>query len=171
VSEASTDVETPETEEESEVEKPDPLEETSSTESSFSWKGLWTSLEDGIVKHWKRGLVIIGIAGIVAFIAYKLRLKWLPYLLVFIFRFRKKDEDFSIAYLALLKQLDRYGIKRKEHQTLRDYADYVDYFFSSKDMGTLTSQYEKYVYKGKLEEGSWDRLRELWENLIKKTIA
>lgn len=171
VSEASTDVETPETEEEPEVEKPDPLEETSTTESSFSWKGLWKSLEDGIVKHWKKGLVIIGIAGVVAFIAYKLRLKWLPYVLVFVFRFRKKDEDFSIAYLALLKQLDRYGIKRKEHQTLRDYADYVDYFFSSKDMGTLTSQYEKYVYKGKLEEGSWDRSRELWENLIKKTIA
>jgi hypothetical protein len=108
---------------------------------------------------------------VVAFIAYKLRLKWLPYILVLIFRFKKKDDDFSKAYLALLKQLDRYGIKRKEHQTLRDYAEYVDYFFSSKDMGTLTSLYERYVYKGMLEEGSWDRSRELWENLIKKTIA
>jgi transglutaminase-like putative cysteine protease len=171
VSEASTDVETPETEEKPEVEKPDPLEETTSTESSFSWKGFWTAIEAGIARHWDKGLIVLAIVGIAVWIAYKLQLKWLPFMLVFAFRFRKKDEDFSKAYLALLKQLDRYGIKRREHQTLRDYADYVDSFFSSKDMGTLTSQYERYVYKGTLEEGSWDRSRELWENLIKKTIA
>lgn len=171
VSVASTDVETPETEEQPEVEKPDPLEETTSTESSFTWKGFWTALEAGIARHWEKGLIVLAIAGLVAWIAYKLQLKWLPYVLVFAFRFRKKDEDFSKAYITLLKQLDRYGIKRKEHQTLRDYADYVDSFFSSKDMGTLTSQYERYVYKGKLDEGSWERTRELWENLIKKTIA
>lgn len=169
--ENSTEVETPETEEQPEVEKPETPEETVSTESSFSWKDVWTKIEAGFVEHWKKGLIILGVMGMVAYIVYKLRLKWLPYVLVLIFRFKKKDDDFSKAYLTLLKQLDRYGIKRKEHQTLRDYAEYVDYFFSSKDMGTLTSLYEKYVYKGKLEEGSWDRTRELWENLIKKTIA
>lgn len=169
---SSTEVEAPETEEQPEVERPEEApEETASTESSFSWKELWSKMEAVFVKHWKQGLITLGVMGLVAFIAYKLRLKWLPYVLVLIFRFKKKDDDFSKAYLALLKQLDRYGIKRKEHQTLRDYAEYVDYFFSSKDMGTLTSQYERYVYKGTLEEGSWDRSRELWENLIKKTIA
>ncbi|MEK3988378.1 MULTISPECIES: DUF4129 domain-containing transglutaminase family protein [Robertmurraya] len=170
--ENSTEVETPETEEQPEVERPEEApEEAASTESSFSWKELWSKMEAGFVKHWKRGLITLSVMGLVAYIAYKLRLKWLPYVLVLIFRFRKKDDDFQRAYLALLKQLDRYGIKRKEHQTLRDYAEYVDYFFSSKDMGTLTSLYERYVYKGTLEEGSWDRTRELWENLIKKTIA
>jgi hypothetical protein len=170
-SQSSTDVETPETEEQPDVKKPETPEETVSSESSFSWKGLWDNIVAGMVEHWKKGLLLLGIIVVLAFIAYKLRLKWLPYVLVLVFRFRKKDDDFSRAYLALLKQLDRYGIKRKDHQTLRDYADYVDFFFSSKDMGTLTSQYERYVYKGKLEEGCWDRSRELWENLIKKTIA
>lgn len=166
-----TEVETPESREQPDLEKPEASKETESKDSSFSWKDTWTKIEAGFIEHWKKGLIFLVMIGVVAYIAFKLRLKWLPYVLVLIFKFKKKDDDFSKAYLALLKQLDRYGIKRKEHQTLRDYAEYVDYFFSSKDMGKLTSLYERYVYKGKLEEGSWDRTRELWENLIKKTIA
>lgn len=166
-----TEVETPETREQPDIEKPEASKETESKDSSFSWKDAWTKIEAGFIEHWKKGLIFLVVMGVVAYVAFKLRLKWLPYVLVLIFRFKKKDDDFSKAYLALLKQLDRYGIKRKEHQTLRDYAEYVDYFFSSKDMGKLTSLYERYVYKGKLEEGSWDQTRELWENLIKKTIA
>jgi len=166
-------VETPEQAETPEVERPEDQQEEgkASSQSSFSFEKMWNQVELSVEKHWKKMLVIVCIMILAGFIAYKLRLKWLPYLLVFVFKFRKKDEDFAEAYLTLLKQLDRYGLKRKDDQTLRDYADYIDYFFSTRDMGVLTSKYEKYVYKGKLEEGSWDQSRELWENLIKRTIA
>jgi hypothetical protein len=38
-------------------------------------------------------------------------------------------------------------------------------------MTRLTNRYELLIYKGKIESGSWRELRELWENLIKKTTA
>lgn len=91
----------------------------------------------------------------------------------FIWRFKKtnNDEHFPKAYLILLKELDRYGLKRKKGQTLREYAKYIDSFFSTKEMSRLTAHYEELVYRGVLKEGSWNDTKELWENLIKKTIA
>ncbi|MFL6556866.1 MAG: DUF4129 domain-containing protein, partial [Bacillus sp. (in: firmicutes)] len=93
------------------------------------------------------------------------------YLLLAIYRFKKKDDNIGAAYLALLKQFDRYGLKRKEHQTLRNYAHYIDSFFSTREMTRLTAIYENYLYHQKLPEGTWKDSQELWENLIKKTIA
>lgn len=75
------------------------------------------------------------------------------------------------AYLVLLEQLERYGLKRKDGQTLRNYASYIDTFYASKEMSVLTDRYEQYLYRQKLPEGTWKDSRELWENLIKKTIA
>jgi hypothetical protein len=38
-------------------------------------------------------------------------------------------------------------------------------------MSRITKQYEEYLYHQSLPEGSWKETHELWENLIKKTIA
>jgi hypothetical protein len=38
-------------------------------------------------------------------------------------------------------------------------------------MSRLTLKYEQFVYKQNLVNGSWVETKELWENLIKKTIA
>ena len=102
---------------------------------------------------------------------FRLRGKWIPRLYLLQFRLRKKDENVGKAYLILLEQLERYGLKRNEGQTLRNYARYIDTFFASREMSILTDRYEKYLYHQKLPEGSWKESRELWENLIKKTIA
>lgn len=85
-----------------------------------------------------------------------------------------KEEDdgfFPAAYLVLLKQLEKKGLKRKQGQTLREYAQFIDEYFSTTDMVDLTISYEKYVYKGELEKGVWARKKELWENLIKNTAS
>jgi hypothetical protein len=95
----------------------------------------------------------------------------MPRLYLLQFRLRKKDENIGKAYLILLHQLERYGLKRSEDQTLRNYARYIDTFFASREMSKLTDRYEQYLYHQKLPEGSWKDTRELWENLIKKTIA
>ena len=73
------------------------------------------------------------------------------------------------SYHRLLKQLSLYGISRNEGQTLQSYAKYVDGFFGSKDMKTLTTAYEKGFYGKKIESQEWLQLRESWENLINRT--
>ncbi len=143
--------------------------EKSTTEKNV---GVWLNIKGNIAKIAK--WIMIGctffVVGIVAF--YKNRARWLPQ--IYIWRYKRSsdsDEHFPEAYMALLKQLERQGLIRKENQTLRDYAQYVDRYFSSNEMGRLTSCYEHYMYSGKLPKDSWRKLRESWEKLIKMTIA
>ncbi|MFS0779867.1 transglutaminaseTgpA domain-containing protein [Neobacillus sp. 3P2-tot-E-2] len=141
------------------------------TEQTFSFNGLWLSINIFFNKNWKwifiLAAIVVGAVGLI----YRLRGKWLPRLYLLQFRLRKKDENIGKAYLILLDQLERFGLKRSENQTLRNYARYIDTFFASREMSKLTDRYEQYLYHQKLPEGSWKDTRELWENLIKKTIA
>ena len=151
------------------------LEEDSSssekTEQIFSFSGLWLSIKIFFNKNWKWIFVLAAIVVGAFGQMYRLRGKWLPRLYLLQFRLRKKDDNIGKAYLILLHQLERYGLKRSEDQTLRNYARYIDTFFASREMSKLTDRYEQYLYHQKLPEGSWKDTRELWENLIKKTIA
>lgn len=155
-----------------EAEKPEKEKQQNQTaQSSFSWKDTWVKTKAFLNLHWDVILMVLMGISLITYILYRKRLKWLPHYLVLRFKWKKHDKDFPIAYSVLLHQLSRYGLKRKPEQTLREYADYIDRYFSSDEMSTLTSNYERYVYKGSLEEGSWENTRKLWENLIKKTIA
>jgi hypothetical protein len=144
---------------------------TEKTEQTFSLSSFWLSIKTFFNQEWKWVFVlfvaVIGITGLM----YRLRGKWIPRLYLLQFRLRKRDENIGKAYLILLEQLERYGLKRNEDQTLRNYARYIDTFFASREMSKLTDRYEQYLYHQKLPEGSWKDTRELWENLIKKTIA
>ncbi|MEH7250992.1 transglutaminaseTgpA domain-containing protein [Neobacillus niacini] len=138
---------------------------------SFTFNNVWLSIKTFMSKNWKWILLSLVIVGGAAGLIYRGRGKWIPYLYLLQFRLRKKDENIGKAYLVLLDQLERYGLKRNEDQTLRNYARYIDTFFASREMSRLTDRYEQYLYHQKLPEGSWKDSRELWENLIKKTIA
>lgn len=122
-------------------------------------------------EYWKLLLISVIVAAAVAGIVYLNRGKWVPRYYLLRYRFKKKDDSIAEAYLVLLAQLERLGLKRKENQTLRSYARYIDSFFSSREMSRITKQYEEYLYHQHLPEGSWKETHELWENLIKKTIA
>ncbi|PLR75569.1 transglutaminase [Bacillus sp. V3-13] len=148
-----------------------PKEPGSDSKSTFSFKNVWEAVKDFFAEHWDRILLAAAGAGIIAFILYKYRTKWLPYYFIWRFRHRNDNEDFAKAYLVLLKQFDRFGLIRKGDQTLREYANYIDSFFSSQEMSNLTDKYEHFLYRGKLEDGSWAEMKELWQNLIKKTSA
>lgn len=132
---------------------------------------LWLKTKLFFKTNWT--WMVLSMAGLIAFIAilYRIRGRWFPYILLLRYRFKQQDETIATAYLILLGQLDRYGLKRKENQTLRNYAQYIDSFFSTKEMTRLTNQYEQYLYHQRLPKGSWQGNRKLWENLIKKTIA
>lgn len=144
---------------------------TSGRNKSLMLKGLWLKAKLYLMSHSTALTVYFLTLGIVVGAMYRIRRKWIPFFLLVRFRFRKSNATIGPAYLALLKQLHRYGIKRKDSETLRNYAAYVDSFFSIRDMTKLTKQYERFVYGQTVSEESWRSTRELWENLIKKTIA
>ncbi|WP_240033972.1 DUF4129 domain-containing transglutaminase family protein [Planococcus salinus] len=112
---------------------------------------------------------LIGV-GTLILLLYRYRQKWMPKLLIPYYRIRGGgSSSFEKAYLRLLKQLDLYGIRRAEGQTLRSYASYVDSFFGTKDMSRLTTAYEQALYGGEAENVKWVELQESWENLINLT--
>ncbi len=124
------------------------------------------------VKNHKTSMIISVIFfAIVCLFLFLYRKKWMPFILIWLYRKKSGTETFAKAYLLLLKQLDQYGIKRKENQTLREYAVYVDSYFETGTMMMLTKQYEKYLYKGAEDLGDWKEYSELWENLIRKTAG
>ncbi|WML42737.1 transglutaminase-like domain-containing protein [Neobacillus sp. PS3-40] len=145
--------------------------QTTETKKSFDVKIMWSNIKLFWINKWKWVLVGLVIMGFVTALLYRKRGRWFPYYLLLYYRYKKNDENFGYAYLVLLKQLERYGLKRKEDQTLRNYALYIDSFFSTRKMTLLTARYEQFLYKDCAENGSWIEVRELWENLIKKTIA
>ena len=132
------------------------------------WKGKFKTK---VKLHWGRILFITLLLAGIAVLLYRLRGRWAPYGILFFYKYKKKDENFGSAYLILLNQLERYGLKRKGNQTLQSYARYIDTFFSTREMTRLTVRYEQYLYHQSLPKGTWKETRELWENLIKKTIA
>ncbi|MCL6572339.1 MAG: DUF3488 and transglutaminase-like domain-containing protein [Bacillus sp. (in: Bacteria)] len=132
---------------------------------------LLTNTKLSLKNNWKQVvLYLILLVGSVA-ILYRNRGMWVPYGVLLLFRFKKKDESIASAYMHLLKQLDRYGLKRKDNQTLGNYARYIDTFYSTREMTRLTAFYEQYMYQQNLPQGTWKESYPLWENLIKKTIT
>ena len=87
------------------------------------------------------------------------------------FKYKQYHDPFPKAYLSLLRHLDDYGLKRKQDQTLRQYAAYVDEWFATNDMTKLTLLYEKTIYQQETARIEWKEMKELWENLIKRTVS
>lgn len=150
-------------------ETPEELANADQPEISFSagLKKTGTFLKANMSKILLTLLVLAAFAGIM----YKLRAKWMPSFYILLYKYKKNDKYLEKAYLALLKQLARYGLKREKGQTLRDYAIYVDSFFSSKEMRRLTATYESYLYRGNAQEGIWEEAKANWESMIKKASA
>ncbi|PLT31934.1 transglutaminaseTgpA domain-containing protein [Bacillus sp. V5-8f] len=121
--------------------------------------------------HWKTLWIFTGAMLLVCLLIYKFRGRWLPNLLIMVYKRKADEQSFTKAYLILLRQLNRIGLKRPEGQTLREYAEHVDSYFHSGEMGKITRSYEKHIYRGDLSSGEWEQNRKLWENLIKKTIS
>lgn len=157
------------------VEKPQkPLAEDKQTTTTKDTSNAKISLSDiskFFKNRWKWILLGLAILGCISAGIYQIRGKWVPHYLLVQYRFKKRDGKIGTAYLELLKQLNRFGLKRKENQTLRNYAEYIDHFFSTKEMTQFTAYYEQMIYNKGMLKGSWEDVKELWENLIKKTIA
>lgn len=144
--------------------------EKEETESSSTVKDREVKVAKFFFKYWGLlGLVII-IISIVAVGLLLSRDRWIPHLLIWKYKNRQDGENITEAYETLLKRMDRLGLKRMPGQTLRNYASYIDSHFDTSEMSQLTEKYERFIYGGEEGSANWEYSKELWENLIKKTM-
>lgn len=115
-------------------------------------------------------LLMAAILAIIAFIIYRSRGRSKPKKVRLRGRFKGEGWDgFQARYVQLLSQLDRQGFQRGPGETLKNYALKVDGHFGGEQMQKLTVIYEKGIY-GKIEKNEeWQRLQEMWEDLVIKT--
>ena len=165
--ETSESTETETQSEEDQTAVPERGDEGGGADNSFDM----TMITDFLKDSWKTIASTILALGILAFLIYWLRGKWAPRLWVFYYKRSKSEARFAQAYLRLLGELSRFGIKRTEGQTLREYARYVDQFFGTVEMGKLTAEYERILYSGRGADVDWNELESKWEKMILKTIA
>ncbi|WLR54922.1 transglutaminaseTgpA domain-containing protein [Mesobacillus subterraneus] len=130
-------------------------------------KNAGAFLKDNLQKIFLTLLVL----AVFSAIMYRLRGRWLPVLYILLYKYKKQNKYMEKAYMALLMQLERYGLKREKVQTLRDYANYVDSFFSTNEMRWLTEKYEEYLYRGDMDEEMWQNAKKYWEFMIRKVSA
>ncbi|WP_422122601.1 DUF3488 and DUF4129 domain-containing transglutaminase family protein [Planococcus sp. X10-3] len=159
--------ETPEVPEQPELEE----EDSAAASAAAGGPGFGERISDFVSEH--RGSIFMATAALIlmSLVLFTQRQKWLPKVLVPYYRRRNGKQTFEKAYLRLLKQLDLYGIKREDGQTLMSYARYIDSFFGTREMTRLTSSYERSVYGGKPETVEWSELKESWEKLINRTTS
>jgi transglutaminase-like putative cysteine protease len=140
----------------------DVMEQERSSSSSVKEMDSWS---------WKRIIIAAFMFLACVWMLYKTRRKWWPYVTLLRFKYKQDRDPFPKAYLSLLRHLDDYGLKRKQDQTLRQYAAYVDEWFKTNDMTKLTLLYEKTIYQQETDQVEWTKMKELWENLIKRTVS
>ncbi|NEU32251.1 peptidase [bacterium LRH843] len=119
---------------------------------------------------WKKGfLVLVSIVaiGVLLFLLFKNK-KFIYYYTRFRFKKREDEEAFIPAYENLLWLLDYSGWKRKNDETLREYAVRIDQYFSADEMVLLTNEYERIMYGGKQVNRSWSEQKPNWESLLQK---
>ncbi|RSD20630.1 transglutaminase TgpA family protein [Mesobacillus subterraneus] len=146
-----------------------PEEQAQSDQPKASFSDSLKKAGAFLMDNMQKILLTLLVIGVFAGILYKLRAKWLPGLYILLYKYKKQNKYLEKAYLVLLKQLKRYGLKKEKGQTLRDYANYVDSFFSTNEMRWLTAKYEEYLYRGNLDEEMWQDAKKYWEIMIRKS--
>ncbi|WP_031539106.1 DUF4129 domain-containing transglutaminase family protein [Bacillus sp. MB2021] len=168
----NTESETPDAQEQQqETPENKPEEQEQTLEPTSQTTERWSNYQAAVKGNWQWVAFVLALIGLLGLAIYKFRYKWLPYYYIWKFKHATGENNFPKAYIVLLHLLEIAGLKKKEEVTLREYAKQIDHIYSSDEMSLLTAKYEEYLYKGQLQKGSWEDLRELWENLIKKTTA
>ncbi|WLR42234.1 transglutaminase domain-containing protein [Bacillus carboniphilus] len=175
IEETESTVQTDDSETENTPEKPDPLEkdlmeETSSSSSTGSKENSFEKMSNWLIQE-KNGIWVSIVIILIGCFVYWTRYKWYQVIVLYKYRFSGSDSAFFKAYASLLKHYSHLGLPKKEGQTLRDYAKYIDEFYETHDMRKLTNSYEKVLYRNESAKEQWEKSKELWENLIKKKLS
>lgn len=155
---------------EQEKQEPKQPEKTETKAKSIDFVKLLDNLGSWIKKHVWLLVAALAVIAVMAWQLFRVRTKWIPKILIPVSRSSKPDWDtYSKRYKSLLKQLDRFGLKRENGTTLSSYATQVDAYFGGSAMKQLTDAYEKGLYGGNKEEQDWQSLQKVWEDLINRT--
>ncbi|MFJ7936776.1 transglutaminaseTgpA domain-containing protein [Sporosarcina sp. NPDC096371] len=150
--------------------KPEQKKTPTKVEKDFDLGKYFSSVGSWLKKNLWIVVVAITVLVSIAWRLFVVRVKWLPRVLIYANRSGKADwNTFDKQYKSLLKQLDRFGLKRAVGMTLSDYAMTVDDYFGGDGMRKLTTAYEKGLYGGNTIDHEWAVLREVWEDLINRT--
>ncbi|MGF7536212.1 DUF4129 domain-containing transglutaminase family protein [Bacillus mexicanus] len=117
---------------------------------------------------WYLAFAVLTVILSAAVLLYVLRALWIPVFVAGRLKKRSDEHVFFEAYGALLKQLRRRGLPKRDSETLRDYAKRIDGKYDLKDMSKLTLRYERALYRNDDSAALWNDSSELWENLIKR---
>ncbi|MEE3809427.1 DUF4129 domain-containing transglutaminase family protein [Lysinibacillus fusiformis] len=152
-------------------EQPQPQEKVSEKEqspSTFNLDAVWTWLK----KFTYVWIAIVVLLIIISITLYLQRKTWIPKTHVRVYRKKVADwSNFDSSYHVLLKQLSRIGLRRRDGETLRAFAERVDAALETDEMQKLTEVYEQHVYGKDKEEVDFRELKESWEYLINRTIS
>ncbi|MCM3318135.1 transglutaminase-like domain-containing protein [Rummeliibacillus stabekisii] len=130
------------------------VEKKSATNQTNNWSAIWLG-------------ILIGAVAILLLLFFTRR-KWMPKWLIFKHR-TQGYRQLDTMYEDLLKQLKRAGHRRKEGQTLKDFAEHVDAAYSTDKMGILTRAMEERLYNKDVPGKPSDELIECWKYLINRT--
>ncbi|WP_101845786.1 transglutaminase domain-containing protein [Halobacillus sp. Marseille-P3879] len=112
------------------------------------------------------GILLLGAA-----VLYFTRFRWLAAYHDRKLKNNPNRKTFEQAFLFLLKLLEKRDLKRRSHETLRDFSRKVDARYQSNDMRQLTTYYERLLYRNEIDQKQMGKVTELWENLIKKALS
>lgn len=152
------EIEQPETPQ-PELEEQDAQQAANSSTSSINWSQF----------KW----LIYGFCALLAiglFVVWKKRAKWQPKLAVQMNHSKLDNSDtFEDGYFVLLKQLERIHLKRRQDETLQQFAKRVDEQLATTKMSELTAFYEQLIYAKKTEQVNIAEMKETWTYLINRT--
>lgn len=128
------------------------------------------AINEWIKDNVRRMLLGAAILLILGWYLYTRRRRWMLKIIIPLYRSKDGNWDsYAKQYHSLLKQLDRFGLKREPGETLSTYAARVDHHFGGSQMQKLTTAYEKRIYGETKESQDWQRLQEMWEDLVFRT--
>ncbi len=116
-------------------------------------------------------LVVIGLSLFVLWLIFRNRYRFLSYWKKNQLKRNPDQKTFVNAYGFLLKLLSNEGYRMKSGQTLREFATHVDRQMGNSDMSSLTSYYERAVYREEDLSNENDQIDRLWNKIVRNLIA
>ncbi|PIC86838.1 transglutaminase [Sporosarcina sp. P20a] len=133
---------------------------------AFKQKFTW------LFSQWWLYVSLLGLIIGASAVLYSKRSNWLPKRRIK--QLRKLPNGhvkFEQQFTQLLQQLARTGLPKDTAMTLSNYAILVDKRYGGDRMAVLTRAYEIGVYGNDWQSQEWDKLNEVWEDLIISTTC
>ncbi|RSK25741.1 transglutaminase family protein [Bacillus sp. HMF5848] len=138
--------------------------------SDNSGESNWfTSIVDKL--SWEGFFLIAGSLALMSLILFRTRRRWIFIVWLLMYKYSKKETSFFNAYNILLNQLKLYGLSKREGQTLREYAIFVDQSLGTTKMSELTSNYERALYRNDQSVPLWKQSVNAWQYILRKTAS